>query len=151
MLRVFLRPVSPFAPMFRRCRSAPAMAAFAVLAGSVFGEVGCGDSTGMLCTLAGCNSGVTVQVTPLPTGPFRVEVSPLGHPVSFVRDCEDPADCAKIFFPSFIPEAVSVRVTTASDTVFVEIVQLEYREFRPNGPRCGPVCRNADLDIPLPN
>ena len=127
------------------------MAAFAVLAGSVFGGVGCGDSTGLLCTAAGCNSGIMVQVTPLPTGPFRVEVSPLGSLVSFVRECEDPAACAKIFFPNFTPGEVSVRVTTASDTLVLELVQLEYREVRPNGPSCGPVCRNADLDITLPN
>ena len=126
------------------------MAAFAVLAGSVFGGVGCGNSTGMLCTLIGCESGVMVQVTPLPTGPFRVEVSPLGSLVSFVRDCEDPAACAKIFFPNFTPGEVSVRVTTTSDTVFVQVVQLEYRDFEPNGPGCG-LCRIADLDVTLPN
>ncbi len=112
----------------------------------------CNDATHpKVCTEIGCESGVEVLVFPQPAGSFRVEVFPLGSPASYVRDCETAADCNQIFFADFTPDYVNVRVTTTTDTVFLEAVRLDYAEFQPNGPGCPPVCRTASVTVELPS
>jgi hypothetical protein len=89
----------------------------------------------------------------MPTEPFRVEVSSVAQtwPVAYVYDCPDPARCTQEpFFPDFIPEQVSVRVTVGSRTVVRQNIVPVWTAFYPNGPMCGSPCWQATIIAELP-
>ncbi len=102
------------------------------------------------CTRIGCTSEVEVVLTPPPQGAFRVELSSPGSLAQYVRDCQDATTCGRLVFPDFTPSYVSVRVTTSTDTVFVEAVPVEFQESQPNGPDCPPTCLHGRVEVALP-
>jgi hypothetical protein len=118
---------------------------------ALLAAIGCSDLT-TACTLIGCESGVTVQLSALPSQPFRVELRASGGDVAYVFDCTaDSSRCRQdIFFPGLIAERlfVTVRVGTASRVT--EIAQVTYARRRPNGPSCPPDCATANVTAAIP-
>lgn len=108
---------------------------------SLFDEMG-------VCTAAGCDSGLWVQVNPTQTSRIRIEVFPIAldrQPV-YVYDCTG-AQCAQIVhFPGLIIERGSVRVTTDRGERVTEIHPV-YETFEPNGPDCPPECLQATVVV----
>jgi hypothetical protein len=108
-----------------------------------------------VCTLIGCDSGLTVQLSSLPVGAFTVEVfpeSPSLHPPVTRYDC-DPArsSCDTwILFPDFFPRSPYVRVTSSVGSVTLPIVDVPYQTSYPNGRQCGPACRRAFVMVDIP-
>jgi hypothetical protein len=111
---------------------------------------GCSDHLQLVCTLIGCDSGLEIQVNPVPTTPFRVEASALGYSAVYTQECPDPADCTRIFLPEFTPAVVRIRLIVGADTTFIEATNPEYTEVRPNGPDCPPLCRIGHVTIVVP-
>ena len=104
------------------------------------------------CTLIGCNSGLLVQLAGPVAGPYRIEVRTPGSTAVFVSECTTAAGCTGTgggFFPDFMPEQVSVTVTTARGTVRQD-VRPTYTTSQPNGDECPPVCKQATVTVPLP-
>ena len=105
------------------------------------------------CTLIGCTDGITVRLTALPTGPYRVEIlvgSGPGGP-SYAYDCAGGSACLQdIFFPELVLNSIIVRVTTPLGTRDTEIANPVYETSRPNGPDCPPLCRQASVTAQLP-
>lgn len=104
------------------------------------------------CTDIGCESGVKVHLSAMPTSPFRVELRTLtGQGVAYVYDCADASKCSQdIFFPGLITDHLIVTVhvgTAARDT---DIPQMTYVSHRPNGPNCPPDCRIATVTADVP-
>ena len=98
------------------------------------------------CTLIGCSDGVTVHLTSLPAGPYRVEILVGSGPggVSYAYDCAGGSACLQdIFFPELVLDRIIVRVTTPLGTRDTEIANPVYASSRPNGPDCPPLCRQA--------
>jgi hypothetical protein len=120
--------------------------AFALAGCSVFDP---GDD---VCTLIGCQSGLRVEFSTRPAGPFRVEVTAPGTTPggpTFVFDCPDPARCgASAVFPDFTPTHVTVRVTTPAGVVTRDFTPA-YRSSSPNGEDCEPTCREATVRVEL--
>ena len=110
--------------------------------------LGCSDT---VCTLIGCESGVTVHLSAVPSQPFRVELGVAGNDVLYVFDCtNDASRCRQdIFFPDLIVDhlGVTVRVGAASRLTEVQVV---YTHSRPNGPNCGPDCATASVNAAIP-
>lgn len=101
-----------------------------------------------VCTTAGCDTGLIVQLSARPAEPFRVEAIAGG--VTRVFDCPDPARCGDLaFFADFTTARVTVRVITPSGTV-AETSSPSYATHRPNGDGCPPVCRTAVVRVTLP-
>lgn len=123
------------------------------IAGLLLAAPGCEPPT-LACTQIGCSSGLIVHLGALPVGAFRVEVfanAPGQQPV-YAYECDPGADqCTKdVFFPGLIVDHPFVRVTTGLGTVTREILDIRYGSHRPNGPRCGPECRTAELSVAIP-
>jgi hypothetical protein len=121
-------------------------AAAALLSGAGCSVFDPGDD---VCTLAGCFSGLRVELAARPTGPFRVEVTSAAAPggATYVFDCPDAARCGPgAFFPDFTPERVTVRVVTSGGAVTRDFAPA-YRTFRPNGDDCEPTCREATVRV----
>lgn len=100
------------------------------------------------CTLIGCDDGLSVQFSRPPVGAFRVEATVLNDPVVAAIDCADAATCM-VRFPDLVAEHVTLRLITSEGTVTQQF-QPRYEDVRPNGPRCGPACRQATVTLQLP-
>lgn len=101
------------------------------------------------CTLIGCTSGLEVELSARPAGPYRIEAFVDGAGARYVYDCADPAACLGVaIFSDFTPSWATVQVTTAAGTRRFE-VRPQYRESRPNGGECPPVCRTARVTLTL--
>ncbi|HJQ35979.1 MAG TPA: hypothetical protein VKB93_02460 [Thermoanaerobaculia bacterium] len=111
----------------------------------------CSSATAV-CTLIGCESGVTVHLSALPSGPFHVEVKPSGaSDVRYVFDCTGASDCRQdIFFPGLITEDVIVTVTVGSASKQTQVSNLAYESQRPNGADCPPDCRTVTVVAQIP-
>jgi hypothetical protein len=105
------------------------------------------------CTLIGCNSGVTVHLTSLPTSPFRIEVrTPANFGPVYVFECNGTTiPCqADVFFGDLIAERLFVTVIVGSASRQTEIDQITYTQSFPNGRRCGGACQNAVVTADVP-
>ena len=99
------------------------------------------------CTLIGC-TGLVVEVTGVPgqTPVTVVLTAPDGSTRS--ATCTSTSGTCPVSFPDFAPASVTIRVTTGTQTTEVTR-QPAYEVTRPNGPECGPECRNARVVVVL--
>ena len=105
------------------------------------------------CTKIGCESGTTVHLASLPSGPFRIELR-AGPPtgVAYVFECTDTASCRQdVFFPGMIADHFWVTVRAGAATRTTEIITVTYTVTRPNGPNCEPECRTALVTAQIPS
>jgi len=125
-------------------------AAAVALIGSIV-LTGCGPSATGACTEIGCSPGLRVSIASNPLSPWRIEVTDLDSGV--MKSVECPATfpatrCPPAFFPDFYATRVRV-VTIAGGFVREDRFEATYIDMRPNGPNCPPVCRTAELVVPL--
>ena len=106
----------------------------------------------VVCTLVGCDSGTTVHLAALPSGPFQIAVRfPGVHDVAYIYDCGPNAECRQdVFFPGLVAFRLYVTVTAAGRTRVTEVWQIPYTSSRPNGPHCEPECRRATITAQIP-
>ena len=106
-----------------------------------------------MCTALGCSSGVIVHVSTMPATTFRVELIPSGgtYGTTYAFACENAGQCPpNIMFPDIITQSARVKVTTPSGSRETEFRNLVYTAHTPNGLRCGPECRQANVTPQLP-
>jgi hypothetical protein len=118
------------------------------------GTLVCACSISTVCTLIGCESGMTVHLASLPATPFRVEVRPAaGQGAVYVFECGSsaPIPCGQdIFFTDLIADHVFITVTAGGISRETEVTTVTYTSHRPNGPNCGPDCRTAVVTAAAP-
>ena len=112
------------------------------------------------CTLRGCASGLTVQLTSLPTEPYSVEVLAPGtgpQQVLAAYECDGGSSCLqKITFlhgaygdsQPTLPY-ILVRVTTVAGSRVTEFPDIHYGRTYPNGRSCDP-CPDATVTAEVP-
>ena len=113
---------------------------------------GCGRES-LTCTLLPDLTGLTVELSSVPTGPYAVEVLvPTSFPVSYVYRCDGGPSCrgARVFFPGLVTSSVTVRVTTSAGTRSTPYQRLTYTDSYPNGASCGPRTTSATIVAALP-
>ncbi len=103
------------------------------------------------CTLIGCAPGLTVTLSPVPSGAYSVELIVPGDVTPRVLNCPDPSHCAAgvMVFNNVSAETVTVVVSSGANE-FRRVVQPTYTTSRPNGPGCDPVCRQGAVTVVLP-
>jgi hypothetical protein len=105
------------------------------------------------CTLIGCDSGVSVRLSSQPVGAIKIEVfegPPTSNIVAYVYECV--ANCLKeVKFRGFTPDHPYVRITYGGVTQVTDVPSVTYTISRPNGPKCGPECKQGTVDVPLPS
>ena len=127
------------------------LAGLVLLATTACGVISSNDEK--VCTLIGCNSGLTVHLNTKPAGTYKVEVFPLSpnQQPAYVYECSNVSSCQQdIFFASLIVSHPFVRITTSAGTKTVEIPTVNYVTSRPNGPGCDPECRQATVNVDIP-
>jgi hypothetical protein len=97
-----------------------------------------------ICTLIGCNDGLSVQVTSAVTQSITVTVRANNQVLRTFR-CDPGNPCAS-FIENQMPASVSVTVEAPGGTVN-RAYTPEYRTARPNGPNCPPACRQATITV----
>lgn len=97
-----------------------------------------------VCTLIGCNDGLSVQVTSAVTQSITVTVRANNQVIRTFR-CEPGNPCTS-FIEDQMPTSVSVTVEAPGGTVN-RVYTPEYRTARPNGPNCPPTCRQATITV----
>ena len=113
---------------------------------------GCGRES-LACTLLPDMTGLTVELSSVPTGPYTVEVLvPTSSPVSYVYRCDGGPSCrgARVFFPGLVTPFVTVRVTTSAGTRSTPYQRLSYTDSYPNGASCEPRTTSATIVAALP-
>lgn len=101
-----------------------------------------------ICTMIGCDSGITIVLENPPAGPYRIEAYVYSQGPRYVHRCERQSGCAtRVFFPEFTPYRVFVEVISDVGTQRYEVVP-KYQESQPNGPDCPPLCRTAVVRLP---
>ncbi len=142
-------PKSRAAHLSHRSGLCFAHGAFVVLLAVV---AGCGRES-LSCTLLPDMTGLTVQLSAVPTGAYTVEVLvPTSSPVSYVYRCDGAQSCrgARVFFPGLVTPNVTVRVTTAAGTRSTPYQRLTYTDSYPNGKSCEPRTTSATIIAALP-
>ena len=107
--------------------------------------VSCSDWTGPDCTMIGCDSGLSIQLTS-PLTEYRMTIQ--AGPQPFYIDCLDDPSCANgVFIDDFFPVQVSVTVTTGEQEYRLTNAKPEYGDVYANGPRCGVTCRTGTVSV----
>lgn len=122
---------------------------FAVVLGIVSVAAACSSQAQdtpepVACTLIGCVNGLTLELRG--NLPDTYTVTARAGTVVRTRECSTAQPCGQIVFEDFNPNTVTIEVTSAAGTVRREVTP-EYRESRPNGPNCPPVCRQATVAV----
>ena len=111
----------------------------------------------LVCTLAGWGSGLTVQLTSLPTKPYSVEVLiPGTQELVYSYECGADQGCQpreEITFYIYFDEPVLthflVRVTTVTGSRVTEFRDVRYGRTYPNGRDCPP-CPDTTVIAEVP-
>jgi hypothetical protein len=101
------------------------------------------------CTLIGCENGLLVRFSGVPTGGYRVEAWSELRVAPQVFECAAGQTCPPAFFPGFAGEDVVVRVTTDAVVRTQEFPDVDYEPLYPNGRRCGASCEQASVTFQL--
>lgn len=118
--------------------------------------VGCRPEE-LTCTTAGDLTGLTVELSAAPVGPFSVDIviprSTPSLPVSYTYRCDGGLPCRTktVVFPGLIATDFSVRVTTSlgvRETTPPRPVQ--YTDSYPNGTACDPRSTTATVHARIP-
>lgn len=118
--------------------------------------IGVGACTGesLTCTLIGDPTGLTVELSSPPPGPFTVEVIPVSSaPVVYTYRCDAPNPCQRVtsaFFPKLIAQQIQIRVTTSVGTKTTNPPSITYTESYPNGKGCEPRAFTATVRAQTP-
>lgn len=115
--------------------------------------VGACSGESLTCTLIGDPTGLTVELSSRPQGPFTVQVIPQGSStVAYTHRCDGTAACSQntIFFPKLVAESVQIQVTTSLGTQTTTVPRVEYRESFPNGKGCEPRALTATVRAQTP-
>lgn len=111
-----------------------------------------GDS--VTCPLLPDNTGLTVQLSAVPSGPYTVEaVMPTSWPVTYVYRCDGGLGCrsTRVFFPGLVaPYGTTVRVTTSLGTRATTFQRIAYTDAYPNGSSCEPRSTTATVSAAIP-
>ncbi len=102
------------------------------------------------CTMIGCESGVAVDLSAMPSGAFSVELTPLPGGAPTLKQCTTAAACGRsLFFAGVTADSVAVKLTTTAGTRTMR-ARAEYVVSQPNGPQCDPTCRQARVAVQVP-
>jgi len=99
------------------------------------------------CTLIGCAFDLGVEIEGAPAGGFTLDVVVAGETVASATCSDGP--CPFLSFDGVQAEEVTLRLTWRGGS-HEETFRPQYRVFQPNGPRCGPVCRQATVRLRVP-
>ena len=116
-----------------------------ILIAAVLTLVGCEFST--VCTLIGCDSGLTVQVQNAHAGPITIQARVSGDSTQAHTMSCTPSTCGNsAFFRDFTPTAVQLVISTSAGTRTQDVTPT-YVTSQPNGKGCSPTCRNARVTV----
>ena len=112
-----------------------------------------GGDRELICTQIGCGDAVSISFPDWPDGAYTMEVTADGRAVrqsctsSQRKTFEGEGVVGVSGGPCGIsipgtPEVIRVRFSGAHGTV-TRTIRPGYEDYRPNGPRCEPVCRGA--------
>lgn len=94
-----------------------------------------------MCTQIGCNDGLNVELDGFDQ---EVELELTAGEETRTVTCLPPGPC-RHFIPDFTPAEVTATALLDDGTEEERSFTPEYREERPNGPDCPPVCRQASI------
>jgi hypothetical protein len=106
------------------------------------------DAEPQVCTRIGCSDGVTVEVTGNRTAHVAVEVV-AGGVVVDTFDCEASDATCRSMIEGLSEGRITVTIRSG-DQSNQRTYEPEFRNVRPNGPDCPPVCRQATVSIAVP-
>ncbi len=115
--------------------------------GSLFG------SGPKMCTLIGCLNGVQVQLAQPVVGAYRVELFANATDPQPLRtvDCAGSNCGAYIVFGNISLTSAVVRVTSSRGVRTTQFASIVYTSTpNPNGPDCGPPCKQATVTADVP-
>lgn len=95
----------------------------------------------IMCTQIGCNDGLSVELDGFDE---EVELELTAGEETRTVTCLPPGPCHH-FIPEFTPPEVTATAFLADGTEEERSFTPEYRDERPNGPDCPPVCRQAAI------
>ena len=108
-----------------------------------------GIGRGQVCTQAGCEDGVTVQLSEERPDSLSLTIYMDDNSEAFDSlICTDQVSSCVIRAGGITPEKVTVVITWDNEE-FRQTFTPGYESFQPNGPDCPPVCKVAAIDIDL--
>jgi|APMI01.1.fsa_nt_gi hypothetical protein len=116
----------------------------------------CDSAASLVCTTAGDVTGLTVQLSATPVGPYTVDVvipqSGSSFPVFYTFRCNGESLCRtnSVKFPGLIANQFTVRVTTTLGTRETTLGLVRYTDSYPNGKACDPRSTTATVQAAIP-
>jgi len=113
------------------------------------GCVGTGTDNDQICTLIGCEDGVTVQISENRPDSLSLTIYLNDDSEAHTSTiCTNPDSSCAIRTGGKTPETVTVEVEWGNE-LYRQTFTPEYEGFQPNGPNCPPTCRTALIEIDL--
>lgn len=97
-----------------------------------------------VCTLIGCNDGLSVVVASALAQDYSVTVKS-GGATLHTFTCRAGSEC-RAFLENQTPAQVTIEIATSAGTV-TRSYTPEYKVSQPNGPDCPPECRQATVTV----
>jgi len=118
--------------------------------------LGCQSET-LFCTTIGDQTGLTVELSATPVGPFTVDIvvpgSTTSSPVFYTYRCDGGQLCRTnvVRFPGLVATDFSVRVTTTLGVLETTPPRpVRYTDAYPNGKACEPRSTTATVQARIP-
>ena len=131
-----------------------------LVAGS-FLLISCGTvAPAQVCTLVGCNGGISIDIAGLPqntnyevslilpSGERITQVCDEAPEVSFKRSCTESGAFIALAPDDLPPDTVTIEVVMDGKTYTHEF-KPDYEKYQPNGEDCPPICYNATINFQL--
>ena len=100
------------------------------------------------CTMIGCEPGLSVTIRGDRGGDITVRVAS-AEGVVRQFECDAEARDCNAFFADYMPDDNVTITVTKQDGNVVRAVPVTYRDVRPNGDDCPPVCRQGQAELTL--
>lgn len=112
---------------------------------------------GPSCTLLGCEGGLNITIPVEVSQAYQLKLTAAdketitascpGEGTSTLRCWPgEPGKAASVFVPQYTPEELTIEIT-AADQVLTQTVKPSYKELKPNGPNCSPICTQATIEL----
>lgn len=104
-----------------------------------------------ICTQIGCTNNLTVQLKGNVASTFKLVVKSNGQEVAS-KDCNENIQCGSVVMFNDYNTAnknIAVEYTPTGGTTKTQNFTVDFKESRPNGEGCPPVCIAGTVDLPV--
>lgn len=104
---------------------------------------------GQVCTLIGCSNGLTVNLKGTVPASYKLAVKSNGQEIAS-KECNETTQCGtSISFDNIENTAITLELTPSGAAAKSQDFTVEYKDLKPNGESCPPVCKRGTVEFTI--